>query len=111
MVDNLGLQIMATYERVFSVSTEALGRSKAEQKAPLLAVACEAASLKARILHQQISGKNSEDSRTELKRIAAQMLQLVKQCGSNHSPLKATAEIIGWAKLAGKELPSSALEV
>lgn len=102
---------MATYERVFSVSTEALHRSEDEQKPPLLAVACEAAGLKAKILHQQMSGNKSEDCRTELKRIAAQMLQLVKQYSSNYSALKATAEIIGWAKLAGKELPLSSLEV
>ncbi len=105
--------MMAAYSGIFLVTTSALSSAQNAQKPSLLAVACEAASLRAKILHQQLSSSGSklEDAGKGLDSIANQMLQLLKQNGSNYSAVKATAEIVGWAKLAGKELPVSALEV
>lgn len=102
---------MAAYEHTFSVSTAGLSIAKDLQKPSLLAVASEAALLRARTLHQAFTSSKSTDTRKDLEKVADQMLQLVKQNGSNYSALRATAEILGWAKQAGKELPLSMLQV
>ena len=102
---------MSAYESAFSVSTLALKNSKDAQRPALLAVACEAAILRAKALHQTFSSNKSEDARRGLNGIADQMLELVSQNSSNYSVVRATAEILGWAKEAGKELPLSALQV
>ena len=103
--------MMSAHERALGASAKALSHTKDAQKPALLAVACEAATLRAKSLHQASSGSRAEDVRRGLSGIADQMLQLVSQNSSNYSVVGATAEILYWAKEAGKELPLSALQV